>query len=90
MKSNQQNFENWLTAIGFYKVEAEDNTCFAMGPDGEDSDIQWNDSYVYGEGYKYKYSEIENISKQMNKETKGYKLLKKQSYKQYLNAEQTN
>lgn len=90
MESNQQNFEFWLYSIGFDKIDMGENTHFAMGPNGEDTDIQWNGEYVYGTDYKFHYSEVVNISKQMNKETKGYKLLKKQSYKQYLNVKQTN
>ena len=44
-----------------------------------------NETIVYGENYKYKYKEVENISKQMSKELKHYNLKNKVSYKKFLN-----
>ena len=35
--------------------------------------------------YKYKYKEVENISKQISKELKHYNLKNKVSYKKFLN-----
>lgn len=87
MESNKVNFEKWLGLIGMFPVELPDGSNFATTPDGDDTDIQWNDKYVYGEDYKYKYSEVENISKKLKKDLKGLPLNSKQTYKQYLNAE---
>lgn len=87
IESNKINFEKWLEIIGMFKIELEDGSCFASTPNGYDTDIQWNNKYVYGEDYKYKYSEIENISKKLKKDLKGITLNSKQSYKQFLNVE---
>ena len=87
MESNKENFEKFLGFVGMTPCQIKDGDNFAMGPDGEDSDIQWNETIVYGENYKYKYKEVENISKQMSKELKHYNLKNKVSYKKFLNAE---
>lgn len=49
MKSNKENFEKFLAFVGMTPCQIKDGDNFAMGPDGEDSDIQWNETIVYGE-----------------------------------------
>ncbi len=85
MKSNKENFEKFLEFVGMACCSIKGGHNFAIGPDGEDSDIQWNETSVYGENYKYKYKEVENIFKQISKELKHYNLKNKISYKKFLN-----